>query len=120
LATLVPGALLAAGSANHGVDTVPIGMLVLQGAMVIMGSLVALTAARGSSPGNGSRRQDSRWNRSAYPVMPCDFLQASLLANQCPAGYGRGRFKGFVEVELPICDWEMVEDQIIETPQLRW
>lgn len=120
LTTLVPGALLAAGSANQGVATVPIGMLVLQGAMVVMGSLMALTAAW--------RLITRRW--LSVGGQPLESLGVSshamgfpsnvMACEGVPSGYGRGRFKGFVEVELPLGEWELVEDQVIETPNRRW
>jgi hypothetical protein len=120
LTTLVPGALLAAGSANQGVATVPIGMLVLQGAMVAMGSLMALTAAW--------RLIARRWlSATGQPLESLGvsahamgFPKGVTACESVPAGYGRGRFKGFVEVELPLGDWELVEDKVIETPKLRW
>lgn len=120
LTTLVPGALLAAGSANQGVATVPIGMLVLQGAMVVMGSLMALTAAW--------RVITRRW--FSVTGQPLESLGVSshamgfpsdvMACEGVPSGYGRGRFKGFVEVELPLGEWELVSDQAIETPKQRW
>ncbi len=120
LTTLVPGALLAAGSANQGVTTVPLGMLVLQAAMVIMGSLMALTAAWRlvtrrflSATGQPLESLGVSSHAMGFPsnVIACEGV---------PSGYGRGRFKGFVEVELPLGDWELVEDQVIETPKVRW
>jgi hypothetical protein len=120
LTTLVPGALLAAGSANQGVATVPIGMLVLQGAMVAMGSLMALTAAW--------RLIARRWiSATGQPLESLGvsghamgFPKDALACESVPGGYGRGRFKGFVEVELPLGEWELVQDKVIETPKLRW
>jgi hypothetical protein len=120
LTTLVPGALLAAGSANQGVATVPIGMLVLQGSMVVMGSLMALTAAW--------RLITRRW--LSVTGQPLESLGVSshamgfpsdvMACEGVPGGYGRGGFKGFVEVELPLGEWELVEDRVIETPKRRW
>ena len=120
LTTLVPGALLAAESANQGVATVPIGMLVLQGAMVVMGSLMALTAAW--------RLITRRW--LSVTGQPLESLGVSshamgfpsdvMACEGVPSGYGRGHFKGFVEVELPLGEWELVEDKVIETPGIRW
>jgi|SRR5579871_65786 len=120
LTTLVPGALLAANSANQGVATVPLGMLVLQGSMVVMGSLMALTAAW--------RLITRRW--LAVTGQPLESLGVSshamgfpgdvMACEGVPSGYGRGRFKGFVEVELPLGDWELVDDKIIESPKVRW
>jgi len=120
LTTLVPGALLAAGSANQGVATVPIGMLALQGAMVVMGSLMALTAAW--------RVITRRW--LSVTGQPLESLGVSshamgfpsdvMACEGVPSGYGRGGFKGFVEVELPLGEWELVEDRVIETPKRRW
>ena len=120
LTTLVPGALLAAGSANQGVATVPIGMLALQGAMVVMGSLMALTAAW--------RLITRRW--LSVTGQPLESLGVSshamgfpsdvVACEGVPSGYGRGSFKGFVEVELPLGEWELVEDKVIETPKRRW
>jgi hypothetical protein len=120
LTTLVPGALLAAGSANQGVATVPIGMLVLQGAMVIMGSLMALTAAW--------RLIGRRWlSATGQPLESLGvsahamgFPKDVIACESVPGGYGRGRFKGFLEVELPLGDWELAEDKVIETPSMRW
>lgn len=120
LTTLVPGALLAANSANQGVTTVPLGMLVLQGALVVMGSLMALTAAW--------RLITRRWlsvtgqpleslGVSSYAM---GFPSGVMACEGVPSGYGKGRFKGFVEVELPLGEWELVEDKVIETPKLRW
>jgi hypothetical protein len=120
LTTLVPGALLAAGSANQGVATVPTGMLVLQGAMVVMGSLMALTAAW--------RLITRRWlSATGQPLESLGvsahamgFPKDVLACESVPSGYGRGRFKGFVEVELPLGEWELVENKVIETPKVRW
>ncbi len=120
LTTLVPGALLAAGSANQGVTTVPLGMLILQAAMVIMGGLMALTAAWRvitrrwlSATGQALESLGVSSHAMGFPtnVIACEGV---------PSGYGRGRFKGFVEVELPLGDWELVDDQVIETPKVRW
>jgi len=120
LTTLVPGALLAAGSANQGVATVPIGMLVVQGAMVVIGSLMALTAAW--------RIITRRWfSATGQPLETLGvsshamgFPSNVLACEGVPSGYGRGGFKGFVEVELPLGEWELVDDKVIETPTRRW
>jgi hypothetical protein len=120
LTTLVPGALLAAGSANQGVATVPIGMLVLQGSMVVMGGLMALTAAW--------RMIARRWlSVTGQPLESLGvsghamgFPKGVIACESVPGGYGRGTFKGFVEVELPLGDWEVVQDKVIETPKVRW
>ena len=88
--------------------------------MVIMGSLVALTAAW--------RVITRKWLSAAGQPLKSlgvsghamGFPTGVLACESVPNGYRRGRFKGFVEVESPIGDWEIVEDQIIQTPQLRW
>ena len=120
LTTLVPGALLAAGSANQGVATVPIPMLVVQGAMVVMGGLMALTAAwrliaRRWMAANGQPLESLGVSTQAM-----GFPGGVLACEGVPSGYGRGRFKSFIEVELPVGEWEPAEDRVIEVPNVRW
>lgn len=120
LTTLVPGALLAAGSANHGVATVPISMLVLQGAMVVIGSLMALTAAWRVITRRWLSATGQRLESLGVSGHAMGFPPNVLACEGVPTGYGRGAFKGFVEVELPLGEWEVVDERTLETPALRW
>jgi hypothetical protein len=114
LTMLIPGTLLAAGSANQ-VMQVPIGLLVLQCALVTIGGLMALAS--------GWRILVRRLVSS--DGMPLESLGVSSHAlgfpkdvtasDPVPSGFRRGRFKGTIHVEVPVGRWEVAEEYTIQS-----
>jgi hypothetical protein len=107
---LIPGALLAAGSATHGITQSSITMLILQCILIILGASLAV--------GSGWRLLAPRL--SLGEGMPLESLGVSartlglpsgvVALEPMPAGYRAGRFKGESEVDLPMGLWTVVEE----------
>ena len=114
LMMLIPGTLLAAGSANQ-IMQVPMGLLILQCALVTIGGLMAL--------GSGWRILVRRMVSSEG--MPLESLGVSghalgfpkdvAASEPVPSGFRRGRFKGTIHVEIPTGQWEVVQEYRIES-----
>ena len=114
LAMLIPGTLLAAGSANQGIMQVPLSLLVLQSALITIGGFLAL--------GSGWRILTQRL-RSADGVRleslgvssrALGFHDDVVAAEPAPPGYRTGRFIGLLQVEAPIGEWETLEEHTSE------
>lgn len=111
LAMLIPGTLLAAGSANQGILQVPLSLLILQSALITIGGLVALSS--------GWRLLTRRFRISG--TMPIETLGVSgralgftsdvVASDPVPAGYRPGRYIGEIEVDLRLGEWRIIEEQ---------
>jgi|SRR5579863_991850 len=110
LALLIPGTLLAAGSANQGIMQVPLSLLVIQSALISVGGLVAISS--------GWRVLTQRLRTSEG--MPLESLGVSgralgftsdvVATELLPAGYRPGRYMGQLEVDLRLGEWKIVEE----------
>ena len=118
LTMLIPGTLLAAGSANQ-VMQVPVGLLVLQFALVTIGGLMALASgwrilARRLISTDGMTLESLGVSSHAL-----GFPKDVTASDPVPSGFRRGRFKGTIHVEIPVGRWEVAEEYTIlsEWPQ---
>jgi len=118
LTMLIPGTLLAAGSANQ-VMQVPVGLLVLQFALVTIGGLMALASgwrilARRLISTDGMTLESLGVSSRAL-----GFPKDVTASDPVPGGFRRGRFKGTIHVEIPVGRWELAEEYTIlsEWPQ---
>lgn len=117
LAMLIPGTLLAAGSANQGIMDVPLSMLIAQSALITIGGLLAL--------GSGWRIVTQRLRFTGdIPLESLGvsghalgFPNGTVASEQLPGGYRTGRLRGTVEVEVPVGQWNVVEEY---TDELGW
>ena len=110
LMMLIPGTLLAAGSANHGKTEPSLTLLILQSALIIFGGLLAI--------GSGWRLVARRLQLAegmpleSLGVSACTLgLPSGVVALEpMPAGYCADRFKSEIEVDLPMGSWTVVEE----------
>jgi hypothetical protein len=114
LTMLIPGTLLAAGSANQ-IMQIPISLLVLQCALVTVGGLMALASGwrilvRRFVSGHGMPLESLGVSGHAL-----GFPQDATAADPVPSGFRRGRFKGTIHVEIPVGQWEVAQEYTIES-----
>jgi len=114
LTMLIPGTLLAAGSANQ-VMQVPVGLLVLQFALVTIGGLMALASgwrilARRLISTDGMTLESLGVSSHAL-----GFPKDVTASDPVPSGFRRGRFKGTIHVEIPVGRWELAEEYTIQS-----
>jgi hypothetical protein len=110
LMMLIPGTLLAAGSANQGLVQIPTGLLILQFALITIGSLLTLSS--------GWRTPLEHWNSSegvslesiGVSSQALGFPSGVLASESLAKYYGCGRLKGAVEIDAPLGDWNVVEE----------
>jgi hypothetical protein len=115
LAMLIPGTLLAAGSANQGIIRTPLSVLVFQTGLIVVGGLLALVS--------GWRVIATRLRFSdGVPLESFGVSGHSLgyrnglvASKSVPVGYRRGRFRGLLDVHAPVGKWEVVKDYADET-----
>lgn len=109
LAMLIPGTLLAAGSARQGLMQIPFSLLIIQTALISLGGLMALSS--------GWRILLSRLRPSeGVPVETLGvsghamgFPAATFASEPAPVGYRAGRFRGQLEVDAAMGDWEVMQ-----------
>jgi hypothetical protein len=114
LAMLVPGTLLAAGSANQGITHVPMGLLIIQSALISIGGLLALAS--------GWRVLTKPFRFSdGVPLESLGVLGHALgfpsdvvASDNLPVGYRAGRFKGVLEADISLGEWEVVEEYAVD------
>jgi hypothetical protein len=114
LTMLIPGTLLAAGSANQ-IMQVPIGLLVLQCALVTVGGLMALASGwrvlvRRLVSADGMPLESLGVSSHAL-----GFPKDVTASDSVPSGFRRGRFKGSIHVEIPIGQWEVTQEYTVES-----
>jgi len=110
LAMLIPGTLLAAGSARQGIMQVPFSLLVIQTALISLGGLMALSS--------GWRILTSRLRSSdGVPVETfgvsghaLGFPASTFVSEPAPGGFRPGRFRGQLEVDASMGDWEVMQE----------
>ena len=109
LTMLVPGTLLAAGSANQGIMRVPLGILIVQFILISLGGLLAVASGwrilRRMSPSGGVPVESLGVSGHALGF-PSGVIASEIL----PSGFRAGRFKGQIEVEAAIGQWNVVEE----------
>ena len=93
LAMLIPGTLLAAGSAKQGIMQIPFSLLVLQTALITLGGLMALS---------------SGWRIVSSRLL--GFPAGTFASEPAPGGYRSGRFRGQLEVDAAMGEWELVQE----------
>jgi hypothetical protein len=109
LGMLIPGTLMAAGTASQGVLSVPVSILILQTALVSIGGVMAVASGwrlltQRLRSADGAPLESLGVSGRALG-MPAD----TVASEPAPKGYRRGRFKGFLEVEIPMGEWSVVE-----------
>ena len=109
LAMLIPGTLLAAGSAKQGILQVPLSLLIIQTALITLGGVMALSSgwrivARRLQSKGGLQLETLGVSGHAL-----GFPAATFAAEPAPGGYRAGRFRGQLEVDAAMGEWEVVE-----------
>jgi hypothetical protein len=106
---LIPGTLLAAGSANLGIAQVPLSLLILQFTLITIGGLMAISA--------GWRVITRRVQPSGIPLESLGVSShalglpnGALVLEPMPVGCRASRFKGEIEVDAPAGSWSVVEE----------
>jgi hypothetical protein len=115
LTMLIPGTLLAAGSANQ-IMQVPLWLLIAQSALIIVGGLLALSSGvrilKRLRPTNGRPLESLGVSGHAL-----GFPSGATAAEPAPTGFRAARYKGSIEIDIPIGEWETVEEF---TPDMGW
>lgn len=115
LIMLIPGTLLAAGSA-HQIMQVPVWLLIAQSALIIVGSLLALSSGlrllKRLRPLDGLPLESLGVSGRAL-----GFPNGATAAEPAPSGFRAARFKGSIEIDIPIGEWETLEEF---TPDTGW
>jgi hypothetical protein len=110
LTMLIPGTLLAAGSANLGIAQVPLSLLILQCTLITIGGLMAISAGwrvitRRVQPSNGIPLESLGVSSRALGLP-----NGALVLEPLPVGCRASRFKGEIEVDAPAGSWTVVEE----------
>jgi hypothetical protein len=110
LAMLIPGTLLAAGSAKQGIMQVPLSLLIIQTVLIILGGLMALSSGwrivsrrLQSSGGLPLETLGVSGHALGFPV-------SAVAAEPAPGGYRSGRFRGQLEVDAAMGEWEVMQE----------
>jgi len=107
LSMLIPGTLLAAGTANQGIMHAPVGLLILQSILITVGGLLAVGSGwrilRRLQPGSGIELESLGVSGHAL-----GFPSDAIALDKVPAGFRAGRFKGAIEVEGAVGEWRVV------------
>ena len=109
LTMLIPGTLLAAGSANQGIMQVPMWVLIAQSVLIIVGGLLALSS--------GVRLFKRLRSINGLPLEALGvsghalgFPSGAVASDPAPGGYRAARYKGLLEIDIPIGQWQVVEE----------
>jgi hypothetical protein len=113
LAMLIPGTLMAAGTANQ-FGHVPVGVLVTQFSLVTVGGLMALASGWQLLVRKLISARGAPLESLGVSSQALGFRQDVAASESVPSGYRRGRFKGSIEVELPIGEWEVVQEYMLD------
>jgi len=117
LMMLIPGTLLAAGSANQGIMEVPISLLVLQCALIGAGGMMAIASGwrllTRQMPSTDGVPVETLGVSGHALGLPND----ALVAESLPGGYRASQCKGQLEVDAPVGPWIVVEEL---TSDLGW
>src|SRR6266481_2535811 len=109
LAMLIPGTLLAAGSARQGIMQIPFSLLVIQTALITLGGLMALSS--------GWRIVSSRLrSNEGLPIETLGvsghalgFPAGTFASEPVPGGYRAGRFRGELEVDAAMGERAVIQ-----------
>ena len=110
LTMLIPGTLLAAGSANLGIAQLPLSLLILQFTLIAIGGLTAISAGwrvitRRVQSSNGIPLESLGVSSHALGLP-----NGALVLEPLPVGCRAARFKGELEVDAPPGSWSVVEE----------
>lgn len=114
LAMLIPGTLLAAGSCNRLVTQVPLGVLMLAFSLITLGGLLTIVS--------GLRIfTRSSFSGDSIPLESLGVLSRALgftsdviAIESLPGGCRPDHFKGLIEIEAPVGEWEILEEYSID------
>jgi membrane protein implicated in regulation of membrane protease activity len=106
---LIPGTLLAAGTASNGIMHVPLGLLMLQSILVSVGGVLAVASGwrilRRLRPGGVIELESLGVSGHAL-----GFPTGVVALDVVPNGFRTGRFKGAIEVEGSTGEWKVVAE----------
>jgi hypothetical protein len=106
---LIPGTLLAAGTATNGILNVPVGLLILQSVLVSVGGVLAVASGwrilRRLRPGSVIELESLGVSGHAL-----GFPTGVVALDSVPSGFRAGRFKGAIEVEGSVGEWNVVAE----------
>lgn len=106
---LIPGTLLAAGTATTGIMHTPIGLLILQSILVSVGGVLAVASGwrilRRLRPGSVIELESLGVSGHAL-----GFPTGVVALDAVPSGFRAGRFKGSIEVEGSVGEWKVVAE----------
>jgi len=110
LTMLIPGTLLAAGSANLGIAQVHLSLLILQCTLITIGGLMAISAGwrvitRRVQPRSGIPLESLGVSSRALGLP-----NGALVLEPPPVGCRASQFKGEIEVDAPAGSWTVVEE----------
>ncbi len=110
LTMLIPGTLLAAGSANLGIAQVHLSLLILQCTLITIGGLMAISAGwrvitRRAQPRSGIPLESLGVSSRALGLP-----NGALVLEPLPVGCRASRFKGDIDVDAPAGSWSVVEE----------
>ncbi|MBZ5596215.1 MAG: hypothetical protein LAP39_28555 [Acidobacteriia bacterium] len=109
LSMLIPGTLLAAGTANHGIMQVPLGLLILQSLLITVGGIMVVGSGwrilRRLQPGSDIALESLGVSGHAL-----GFPSGVAASDVIPAGFRAGHFKGAIEVEGAAGEWKVVAE----------
>lgn len=109
MSMLIPGTLLAAGTANNGIIHAPIGLLILQSILISVGGVLAVASGwrilRRLRPGGTIEIESLGVSGHAL-----GFPSGVAALDSVPSGFRAGRFIGAIEVEASVGDWQVVAE----------
>jgi len=109
LAMLIPGTLLAAGSAKQGIMEIPFSLLVLQTALITLGGLMALSSGWRIVSSRLRSNEGSPIETLGVSGHALGFPAGTFASEPAPGGYRAGRFRGQLEVDAAMGEWEVVQ-----------
>jgi len=109
LTMLIPGTLLAAGTANQGILQMPLGLLVTQSVLITIGGLLAVSSGWRILTTRIRVSGDIALESLGVSGHALGFPKGVVASEPLPGGYRAGRFKGDIEVDLPVGEWNVVE-----------
>jgi hypothetical protein len=106
MSMLIPGTLLAAGTASSGA---PIGLLILQSLLISIGGVMAVASGwrilRRLRPGGTIELESLGVSGHAL-----GFPAGVRALDSVPTGFRAGRFKGAIEIESSVGEWQVVAE----------
>jgi len=109
LGMLIPGALMAAGTASQGVLNVPLSILFLQTALVFIGGTMAVASGWRLLTGGLRSADGAPLESLGVSTRALGFPSDTVASEPVPKSYRAGRFNGTLEVEIPVGQRSVVE-----------